>query len=170
MLAMARRDYDDAEKHFKSLQSLVPLDSSSYTNLAGIYLVRKDYPAAIAQLLELQRHEQKDERIPRRLAALFKDQGQLAEAEQSAYRAIRINPYNAINHELMAQVLVDAKKTPLSVEYWANAATLQPKVATFWEGLANAKGGAGDPAGAAEAAKKALELQPNSPAAKWLKE
>jgi len=170
MLAMARRDYNEAELYFKTLQSLVPLDVSSYTSLAGIYLIRKDYPAAIAQLLELQRHEQRDERIPRRLAALFKEQHQLAEAEQSAYRAIRINPYNAINHELMAQILVESKQPQRSIEYWSNATTLQPKVAAFWEGLAEAKGSTGDLPGAAEAAKKALDLQPKSPAAKWLKE
>ncbi|MCL2639727.1 MAG: tetratricopeptide repeat protein, partial [Phycisphaerales bacterium] len=168
VLAMGRRDYDEAEKRFKDLQSLIPLDISSYTNLAGIYLVRKDYPAAISQLLELQRHEQRDERIPRRLAALFKDQRQLAEAEQSAYRAIRINPYNAINHELMAQVLVEAKQSGRSIEYWSNAVNLQPKVVAFWEGLADAKGNSGDLVGAAEAAKKAIELHPQSSASKWL--
>ena len=170
VLAMGRSDFQDAEKWFTQLQILRPLDSASYTNLAGIYLITKDYPRAIAQLLELQRHEQHDERIPRRLANLFMQQGQLAEAEQSAYRSIRINPYNAINHETMAQVLMAEKQPERAVEFWTDATNLQPKVPEFWEGLAEAKGLSGDAAGAAAAAKKALELQPQSPAQKWIKE
>ena len=168
LIAMAVHDYDAAEKWFTLLQTERPLEETSYLNLAGIYLLKKDNKSAIGQLLELQRHEQKDERIPRKLAELFRAENQLPEAEQSAYRAIRIDPYNAINHELMAQVLDDEKQPQRSIEYWQNATALQPHVPEFWEGLANAAGTMGDTKTASEAAKKALELQPTSPAKKWL--
>jgi tetratricopeptide (TPR) repeat protein len=168
VLAMGRHDFDEAEKWFNQLQELRPLDDASYTNLAGIYLVKKDYPKAIAQLLELQRHEQKDERIPRKLAQLFQQQGQLREAEESAYKSIRINPYNAINHELMAQILMEEKQPERSLEFWSAATELQPKVGEFWEGLAEARGVTGDKQGASAAAKKALEFNPKSPAEKWV--
>jgi Flp pilus assembly protein TadD len=168
VLAMGKRDFDSAEKWFNELQLLRPMDDASYTNLAGIYLVKKDYPKAIAQLLELQRHEQKDERIPRKLAQLFQQQGQLAEAEESAYRSIRINPYNAINHQLMAQILMARSQPERALQYWFAATELQPKVGEFWEGLAEARGVTGDKEGASKAAKQAMELDPNSAAAKWV--
>ena len=170
LLAMGRHDYADAEKWFTQLQVERPLEDSSYLNLAGIYLLKKENQPAIGQLLELERHEQKDERIPRRLADLFLQQGQLAEAEQSAYRAIRINPYNAVNHQTMAQVLVAEKDNGRAVEFWQNAANLQPRVSDFWEGLADAQGLSGDLSAASGSAKKALELQPNSSAKRWIKE
>jgi len=65
---------------------------------------------------------------------------------------------------------VAEKKLDKAVEYWGNATSLQPKVAEFWEGLANAKGERGDLAGAKEAAVRAVALQPSSKAGKWIKE
>jgi len=170
MIAMAVHDYDKAEEWFTKLQAERPLEDTSYLNLAGIYLLKKENAQAIGQLVELERHEQKDERIPRKLADLFQQEGQLAEAEQSAYRAIRINPYNAINHETMAQVLMEEKEPERAVEYWQHATELQPQVCEFWEGLADAEGQAGNAAAASAAAKKAVELQPNSPAKQWIKD
>ncbi len=169
LLALGSNDLDSAEKWLLQLQAVRPLEETSYTNLSGIYLLRKENDKAIAQMLELEHHEQKDERIPRKLADLYVQTKDLPEAEQAAYRAIRINPYNAVNHEVMAQILVSENNLPKAAEYWARAADLQPRVAEFWEGLADADGGAGDAQGAAAAAKKAVELQPNSKAAKWLK-
>jgi tetratricopeptide (TPR) repeat protein len=168
LIAMGNKDLDAAEKWFQQLQAVRPLEETSYTNLAGIYLVRGDKEKAIAQLLELSRHEQHDERIPRKLADLYLEAKNYADAENAAYRAIRINPYNAVNHQVMAQVLIADKKPGQAVAYWARAAELQPRVAEFWEGLADTKGSLGDKDGAAAAAKKALELQPTSKAAKWV--
>ncbi|HUO08929.1 MAG TPA: tetratricopeptide repeat protein [Phycisphaerae bacterium] len=168
LIAMSLHDYDAAENYLTKLQAERPLEETSYLNLAGIYLLKKDNKNAIGQLLELQRHEQKDERIPRKLAELFRAENNLPEAEASAYRAIRIDPYNAINHELMAQILMDEKQPQRAIEYWKDATTLQPKIPEFWEGLADAYGATGDPKAAADAAKKAIDLQPTSPARKWL--
>jgi tetratricopeptide (TPR) repeat protein len=169
LLAVGRKDLDGAVKWFTMLQQVRPLEETSYLNLAGVYLLRQENDKAIGQLLELERHEQKDERIPRKLADLYLAAKNLPAAENSAYRAIRINPYNAVNHQLMAQVLWQAGKKEASVTAWARAADLQPRVAEFWEGLANARGDTGDAAGAAAAAKKAVELQPDSKAATWIK-
>jgi len=169
LMAMSKQDYDAAEKWFLKLQEVRPLDETSYSSLAGIYLLRKDNDKAVGQLLEMQRHEQKNELIPRKLADLYMQAKKLADAETSAYRAVRINPYNAINHELLAQVLDAENKPKEAVEYWTYATDLQPKIAEFWEGLADAQGAQGNKPAAADAAKKALEIQPDSKAAKWLK-
>jgi predicted Zn-dependent protease len=169
LLAMGRKDYAQAEQWFTRLQAVRPLEDTSYLNLAGIYLLRAENDKAIAQLLELERHEQKDERIPRKLADLYLQQKQLPQAEQAAFRSVRINPYNAVNHELLAQVLVQENKQPQAAEYWQHATELQPRVAEFWEGLADTRGALGDAPAAAAAAKKALELEPTSKAAKWIK-
>lgn len=168
LIAMSARDLDAAEKWFTDLQAVRPLEQASYTNLAGIYLVKGDRDKAIAQLQELTRHEQRDERIPRKLADLYLEAKNLPEAEAAAFRAIRINPYNAINHQLMAQILVAREQLAPAATYWSRAADLQPRVAEFWEGLADTKGALGDKPAAAAAARKALELQPSSKAAKWL--
>jgi len=169
LMAMSEKRYDDAEKAFLELQHLRPLEETSYQNLAGIYLVRKNIPGAIAQLMELQAHEQHDERIPRKLAELIRSSGNnLREAETMAYKAIRINPYNAINHELMASILMEEKEPGRAVEYYRHATELQPGQGAYWTGLAEALGEAKDAAGAAQAAEKAVELQPDSPARKWL--
>lgn len=169
LMAMDAKNYDDAEKWFTKLQAVRPLESTSYSSLAGVYLVRKQDDKAVAQLLELERHEQKDERIPRKLADMYLALKQLPEAESAAYRAIRINPFNAINHELMGQILLAEKQPQKAVEYWQYATALQPKIAEFWEGLADARGAVGDAAGAAAAARSAVGISPTSPAVKWIK-
>jgi tetratricopeptide (TPR) repeat protein len=168
LLAMGRKDYDDAEKWFIQLQHLRPLDEASYTNLAGIYLLKKDTKNATAQLEELCRHEQKDDRVPRRLSELYAEQDQLAQARTAAYRALRINPYNALNHLAMGHILIAQKKPADAVEYFQHAADIQPQQVVCWEGLADARGLSGDPAGASEAAKKAVALRADSAAKKWL--
>jgi tetratricopeptide (TPR) repeat protein len=168
LMAMSAKDFDSAEKWFMQLQAVRPLEQTSYTNLAGIYLVRGDRDKAIGQLLELSRHEQRDERIPRKLADLYLEAKDYADAESAAYRAIRINPYNAVNHQVMAQILVADKRPGQAVTYWTRATDLQPRVAEFWEGLADAQGALGKREAAAAAAKKAVELQPSSKASRWM--
>lgn len=169
LMAMSEKRFADAEQAFLQLQQLRPLEDTSYQNLAGIYLVRKNLPAAIAQLMELQAHEQHDERIPRKLAELIlATSGNLREAETMAYKAIRINPYNAINHELLASILMAEKQPARAAEFYRYATELQPRLAIYWAGLAEALGEARDQAGAAAAAQQAVKLQPDSPAAKWL--
>ncbi|HVT82971.1 MAG TPA: tetratricopeptide repeat protein [Phycisphaerae bacterium] len=169
LLAMGDQKFDDAIKWFTQLQQVRPLEDTSYSCLAGIYLTQKKNDLAIGQLVEMERHEQRDERVPRRLASLYLDAGKLPEAEAAAFRAIRINPFNAVNHQLEAQILVAEKKPEKAVEFWTNATALQPTVAAFWEGLAETKGGLGDAAGAAEAGKKAIAIDPKSKAEKWIK-
>ncbi len=167
LMAMDRKDYQDAEKWFKELQQLRPMDDASYTNLAGIYLLRKDTKGAIAELEELCKHEQKDDRIPRRLSELYAQADDLADAEGAAFRAVRINPYSAIDHMQLGHVLIAEKKPGAAVEYFQHAVELQPEQVVCWEGLADAKGLSGDEAGAAEAAKKAEALKPDTEAKKW---
>jgi predicted Zn-dependent protease len=169
LIAMGDQRYEDAVKWFTQLQQVRPLEDTSYSCLAGIYLTTKQDDKAIGQLLEMERHEQRDERIPRKLASLYVESGQLADAEAAAFRAIRINPFNAVNHELMAQILVSQGKPERALEFWNNATALQPTVVEFWEGLADAKGGLGDAAGAAEAARQAMLIDPASKAVKWIK-
>ena len=181
LIAMGQRDFDSAEKWFVKLQALRPAEDTSYLKLAGIYLLRKDTEKATAQFAQLQAHEQKDDVIPRRLALLYQQQGQLAEAQASAYRAVRINPYNAVDHHLLAQVYMaereketdEAKRKALATkaaEYWGYASELQPKIADFWEGLASAQDALGDAKAAEAAARKAVEIKPTSAAKKWIKE
>ena len=181
LLAMGEKDYIAAEKWFTALQALRPGEDTSYLRLAGIYMVKKETRKAEAQFAALQMHEQHDEVVPRQLAMLYRDDGQLAEAESSAYRAVRINPYNAVNHHLYAQILMAEGEKSTNEETrrdfarraavaWKYATELQPTIADFWAGLAEGLGQSGDVAGAAAAAKKAVAIQAGSPAKKWIKE
>ncbi len=168
-MAMETENFDEAEKWFLQLQQVRPLESTSYENLAGIYLIQHKYGPAIAQLTELQRHEQKDERIPRKLAELYRQNQQLDDAAQMAYKSIRINPYNPINHNLMGQILLQQNQPGKAIEYFKYATDLADGVPQFWAGLADAQGQSGDTKDAEESAKKAVELDPKSPAMKWIK-
>jgi len=167
-IAMGSRDLDSAANLFTQLQQVRPLDETSYSNLAGIYLAKKESEKAAGQLLELEKHEQYDERIPRKLAELYVEEKKLPDAEAAAFRAVRINPFNAVNHELLAQIFVSEGRVADAVPYWQNATALQPRIAEFWEGLADSQGTLGNKTEAAGAARKAIELQPDSSAKKWL--
>jgi cellulose synthase operon protein C len=168
-MAMEGENFEAAEKWFLQLQQVRPLESTSYENLAGIYLIQHKYGLAIAQLTELQRHEQKDERIPRKLAELYRQNQQLDDAVQMAYKSIRINPYNPINHNLMGQILLQENQPGKAIEYFKYATDLAGGVPQFWAGLADAQGLSGDTKSAEESAKKAVELDPKSPVRKWIK-
>jgi len=168
LIAMREKDWDTAQQYFLTLQSLRPLEAASYENLAGIYLLKKDLKSAAAQLAELQQHEQSDARIPRKLADIYRQDGQLQQAETMAYKALRINPYSPVNHQLLGQILMDETKPADAIGYFTFATQLSPSVPEYWSDLADAQGQSGDKAGAAASAKHAVDLAPDSPAKKWL--
>jgi len=168
-MAMQEENYTTAEKWFLQLQQVRPLETTSYENLAGIYLLAHKNDLAIAQLVELQRHEQHDERIPRKLADLYRQAQKLDDAAAMAYKAIRINPYNPINHNLMGQILLTESQPQAAAGYFRYATELADNVPQFWAGLAEAQGQSGDSAAATAAAQKAVALDPRSPAKKWIK-
>jgi tetratricopeptide (TPR) repeat protein len=167
--AMTAKNYDDAVKWFEKLEQLRPLDDTPYRSLAGIYLSRKDNQNAILQLERIVPHEKADERIPRRLAQLLLDDKRLKEAADCAFRSIRIDPYNAINHQLMAKILLAEGQPKDAVTYLTYATALEPETAEFWTNLAEADAAAGDQPAAAAAAKKAIELDPKAPVKNWLR-
>ncbi len=163
-IAMSRKRYDDAEKYFLQLQHVRPLEQASYESLAGIYLIRKQIPQAIAQLRELQAHEQHDDRIARRLAELLisADAGasqNAADAALMAGKALRINPYNALNHALLGDILLQENKPGEAAKSYKNATELQPKTVEYWLKLSDAYRAAGNSVAAAEAEKKARDLR-----------
>ncbi len=169
LMAMGQENYAAAEKWFLQLQTVRPLESTSYENLAGIYLIQHATDKAISQLVELQLHEQKDERIPRKLAQLYQQTDKLDDAAAMAYKAIRIDPYNPINHNLMGRILLQQNLPKKAIEYFAYATDLASSTPQFWAGLAEAQGQSGDTGAAASSAQKAVDLDPKSPAKNWLK-
>jgi len=167
-IAMDAKDYNTAATWFEKLEQIRPQDESPYRGLAMIYLTNKDTKNAIIQLEKLAAHEQKDERIPRRIAELMLDDKQFNDAQEYAYRAIRINPYNAVNHQLMAKALLGAGQAKDAIGYFSMATELEPQTAEFWADLADACGASGDKDAAAAAARKAVAIEPKSAAKKWI--
>lgn len=163
-LAMADKQYAEAERYFTRLQNVRPLEQASYESLAGIYLIQKRAPDAIAQLRELQAHEQHDDRISRRLAELLQspESGSarnLQDAALMAGKAIHINPYNPLNHALLGDILMQQNKPAEAAAAFADATSLQPKVSDYWLKRAQAERAAGNTAAADESEKQARDLR-----------
>ena len=77
-----------------------------HQRLAGLYLTKQvNQPdKAIEHLKTLADVELKDNRYAKRIARLYRDQDQLAEAQQFAVTAVYTDPYDLDAHQLLAEV------------------------------------------------------------------
>ncbi len=98
------RQYDQAVEVWEQIAQLRPMDELPHRRLAGLYLRLNNAPKAIEQLQALHRVDIKDDAYPKRIARLYRDQDDLADAEHFALRAIYIDPYDIDAHELMQQL------------------------------------------------------------------
>lgn len=163
-IAMLEKQYTQAEQYFIRLQSVQPMEQTSYESLAGIYLIQKKVPQAIAQLRELQAHEQHDDRISRRLAELLLSSGaeesrNLPDAALMAAKAIHINPYNPLNHALLGDIRMRQNKPMEAAIAYADATTLQSNVPDYWLKRSQAERASGNIAAAEESEKQAKTLK-----------
>ena len=163
-IALRRKEYDQAVDHLQQLQRLCPLDPASYSGLAGIYLERGDAQAALPQLLELARMDQHDSTIPAHIAGIFARQDRLGEARYWYSQSLYINPYLPQTHQKLAEVLMRSGDTKSALTEYEVLCRLEPNQARHFADAAFAYHKLGDAENARSRARRAVELDPASPA------
>ncbi|MBI4717050.1 MAG: tetratricopeptide repeat protein [Planctomycetes bacterium] len=163
-MALRRKEYDRAVEKLQLLQRLCPLDPASWRGLAGVYLQRGDDDAALPQLLELARIEDGDADIPAQIAAVYKREGKLPDAQYWLRQALFIDPFRADLHQLLGDALMQAGDSAGALREYRMLTRLQPKNVEPFEKAAIAAHKLGDTEQAQALARQAVELSPHSPA------
>ncbi|MCH8880748.1 MAG: tetratricopeptide repeat protein [Planctomycetes bacterium] len=160
--------HDEAVRWSKKLKALQPLNPLPYRILSGIYLQRDDDAHALPELLELSRHEEHDPDVPRQIARIYAQQDKLRAAASWYRQSLDIDPYDVKTHRTYATLLDDLKLIEKALHEYEMLTILEPKEALHHNELAFAYYRAGRRDQAKEAARKAVELDPNSPARQLL--
>jgi len=163
-LLLLRERYDEAEGYLKQLQRNCPLDSFSYSGLAGIYLDRDEPDLALPQLLEVARTEEHDPDVPSKIADIYAKHGKLPQARHWYRQAMYIDPFEPTTHAELAKVLMRLGDTKAAVWEYQVLCELEPTSAQRFADAALALQKVGDTERATEYARKAVELDPASPA------
>jgi len=169
-IALHREAFDRAEAHFKELQRLCPLDPTSYSGLAAIYLHRGADDEALGQLLQLAEGRQYDDEVPAQLARIYRRKQAWGEAEHWFRSAIFVNPLSAPLHWEYAELLSLAGKSDLALVEYEMLTRLEPAKASHWENAALTAQKLGRIDVAQGYARTAVKLDPASSAAAILPE
>ncbi|MFQ5415147.1 MAG: peptidase MA family metallohydrolase, partial [Phycisphaerae bacterium] len=163
-IALRRHQLDDAVEAFQRLQRLCPLDPASWRGLAGVYLQRGDDDLALPQLLELARTEEHDADVPASIARIYTRKRRLRDAEYWYRQALYVNPFATNLHEALADVSMQLGDTAAALREYTMLTELMPDHAPYFASAAAAAHKIGDAATAATMARKAVALDPASPA------
>lgn len=158
-----RRD-DEALPWLQRLQRVCPMDPTSWRGLGGIYLDRGEDDKALTQLLELARTEEHDAQVPHRIGLIYRRQNRLGDATYWLRQALYIDPFNAELHEDMAETCMLAGKATDALPSYRMLTVLEPDKAEHFAAAALAAKKAGEEELAVEMAKRAVELDAESPA------
>ncbi len=172
-LAEWANEYEDHEAaiHWsKKLKQLQPQNPTPYRILSGIYLEQNDDDRALPELLELARHEQGDPDLPRQIARIYKQRGKLRAAAAWYRGSLNIDPYDVQTHRTFARLLDGLSEPEQAIHEYQVLTVLEPDEAAHHNDLAFAYYRAGKRDRAKEAARKAVELDPDSPARQLLGE
>ncbi len=164
LIALDAGDLDRAERHFLDHQRVCPYDPASYSALAGIYLKRGNDDAALPQLLELAQTDEHDPDTFSGLARIYVRRGALPDAANWFERALMIDPFSVQLHEELARVKMQLGDTAGALREYRMLTQLEPHKSSHFANGAAAAHKAGLEEVAAEMARKAVELDPTSPA------
>ena len=103
--ALEAKDFAKAIEAFERARELRPMDDLPMRRLAGLYLAKEtlDEAKALENLLALHARTDRDNRFAKRAARLLLSQEDAARAQQLAYNAVQINPYDRAAHELLKE-------------------------------------------------------------------
>ena len=164
LIYLARKEYDAAIPQLERLQRLCPLDPTSWSGLGGIYFKRDDYDKALPQLLEVARIEAHDAEVPAQIAKIFRTRGQLPDALYWYRRTLDVNPVDAELQQALAETCMLAGQTGAALQAYLILTKVEPTKAKNFEQAAFAAHKLGDKAQAQTLARRAVELDPDSPA------
>ena len=163
-IALRRKEYDRAAELYKRLQRLCPMDPASWRGLAGIYLKRGEHDLALPQLLELARTEVDDATVPAKIAGIYRRRGRLGEARYWYRRALYIDPFDVDLHRALGDTSMQAGDTKMALDEYKMLTKLEPDDPKHFENAAFAAHKLGDKAEAQKFARRAVRLDPASPA------
>lgn len=154
----------EAVSRLEVVKKACPLDSEPYRRLMEIYLGEGDSRRALPELIELARLEDDEVDLPLKIAELKMAAGHPAEAIEWLRRAVRIDPYSIEIHDRLGRLLMESERFAEAVREFEVLTRLEPQSAKHQGDLAFALHRTGRLAPAREAARRAVELDGNSPA------
>ena len=158
----------DAERWYRVVQQRCPMDPASYRALAGIYLEAGGIDSALPQLLELARRESNDPGVPAQIADIYESRARLTDAAYWYGQAIFIDPFDASLHEKRAAVYERVGMLSEALAEFEALCSLDPMRADYLAHAAELSQRLGDEAAARSYARRAVAVDPNSPAAPLL--
>ncbi len=167
-IALRRKDWDQAAERFTHLQRLCPMDPASWRGLAGVYLARDDNDLALPQLRGLARIQADDADVAAQIANIHRSKGDLREAQYWYRRALHIDPSSVDIHNALGATCMQAGRTEAALGEYLTLTQIEPGNAKHFENAATAAHKMGDKEKAEELARRALELDPTSPAGSLL--
>lgn len=166
-IAVRREQWDRATEMFKQLQRLHPIDPTSWSGLAGIYLKQGQDQLAMTQLLELARLKDSDVDVAAKLGRMFRRRGNWSDAIIWFRRALVIDPFNVTIHEVLGDTCMQSNDTPCALREYLMLTRLEPNQADHFSAAARAAHKLGDKEKTRRLARRAVELDPTSDV-KWL--
>lgn len=162
-IAVRRKERDIALESYKRLQRLCPIDPASWRGLAGLYLEGGMPDDALPQLMELANLEEHDAEIPAQIGRIYRKSERLREAQQWYRRAIGINPFSPEYHRALGDVSMQLGDTAAALREYTMLTHLEPKNVKNFESAAVSAQKLGNHDKAKSLARKAVELDPESP-------
>lgn len=167
---LRRDELTRAEEVLKKLQALCPADPLSWRGLAGIYVEREDDESTLPQLIELSRIEQNDHTVPWKAGKILWKKGQPKEAVYWFRQALAIDPGSCGLHKALGDVQMQLGDTAEALRAYSALTVVEPTNSKNFELAAAAASKIGDKQKAQAFARRAVELDPNSPARSLLNE
>lgn len=160
------RDFVDlAQEHLIHLHRVQPHDPFAASRLAGIYLLRGDDRSALPYLLEVARKDENDVTIRVRISDIYTRSEKLEESRYWLMRSLMIDPYSVIVRQKFAEVLTRMGRAAEAVRQYEILCELEPHVAEHWTRAALTFHQMGRADDAVRCAKRAVQLDAQSPAA-----
>jgi len=163
-LALRRDNLKLAETLLRRLQRACPMDPASWRGLAGILLKRGEDEKALPQLLELARLDGNDHGIRAELGRIYRRRERLHDARYWYRQALAIDPFNVAYHETLGDVSMQAGDARTALREYRMLTKLEPRTARHFAQAAFAANRLGDEEATRQFAKRAVALDPKSPA------
>ena len=155
---------DEARTLYRRLKIRCPADPVSYRRLAALALENGEEDEALGNLIDLWSYDADDAEIAMQIAALLAKQNKDREALVWLERALHVDPYRTDLHERLGALYSRFNRWEDAAVEYEVLSGLEPKRAEHPARLAWCYSRLGQPAEAKEAARRAVRLDPQSPA------
>jgi tetratricopeptide (TPR) repeat protein len=166
--ALSDEDHPAAEKWALKLRALQPRNPASHRVLSACYLHSKQDEQALSELLAMQQHDENNPDAARQIARIYLDRNNKQEAAYWFRESIHIDAYDAATHRQLGELLLELGRTTEAIREYRVLTMLEPQSARSFTDLAMAHHRVGDQDAARDAARRAVALDPNSPARQFL--